>query len=213
MLFVRFVVDVDKTTCTCREWDLTGIPCIHAMSALHYMGRDPIEVVHEYYHVATYLKAYEVGLEPCRGESMWPVVESFKVKPPEARRMPGRPKKKRLRSATEREGRNPHQLSRGGMVMTCRRCGNAGHNKRNCQNLTLEIPPPPKNKVGRPSKTRAEDMPSSSSTRGRFSRGSGRGGGRSGRGSARGGRSDVFFRERNTTRSGLGLYISEATRN
>lgn len=28
-----FVVDLNKRTCSCREWDITGIPCIHAMSS------------------------------------------------------------------------------------------------------------------------------------------------------------------------------------
>ncbi|XP_057779416.1 uncharacterized protein LOC130997994 [Salvia miltiorrhiza] len=222
----RFVVDINANSCTCRYWDLTGIPCIHAVSALHWMGRDPVEMVHDYYSVSRFLKAYESGLVPIRGESMWPEVEGFKVKPPAVRRMPGRPKKKRIRSANEREGRNPTQLSRGGMIMTCRRCGDAGHNKRNCQNMFLDKPPAPKNKVGRPRKVREEGTPSTSTSTtpntsttttgrgaGRAGRSTGRGGGRAGRSSGRGGGNDVFFKERNFARAGAGLYISERTRN
>jgi hypothetical protein len=29
----QFVVNLVKRTCGCRQWDLTGIPCAHAMSA------------------------------------------------------------------------------------------------------------------------------------------------------------------------------------
>lgn len=29
-----FIVDIQKRTCTCMEWELTGIPCCHAIASL-----------------------------------------------------------------------------------------------------------------------------------------------------------------------------------
>ncbi|CAH9141424.1 unnamed protein product [Cuscuta epithymum] len=30
----RFIVHLGNNTCTCRLWDLTGVPCIHACAAI-----------------------------------------------------------------------------------------------------------------------------------------------------------------------------------
>ena len=30
----QFVVDLESRTCPCRRWDLTGLPCLHAVSAI-----------------------------------------------------------------------------------------------------------------------------------------------------------------------------------
>ncbi|XP_057792920.1 uncharacterized protein LOC131009535 [Salvia miltiorrhiza] len=57
--------------CSCREWDLTGIPCKHIVSAIKYMDRDPIDYVSEYFSVNTYLSAYEHGIKPIHGKKMW----------------------------------------------------------------------------------------------------------------------------------------------
>jgi hypothetical protein len=37
----RFVVDVNGRSCGCRKWDVTGIPCCHAISTILHQGRDP----------------------------------------------------------------------------------------------------------------------------------------------------------------------------
>lgn len=30
-----FVVDLAKKSCGCRVWDVSGIPCVHALAAIH----------------------------------------------------------------------------------------------------------------------------------------------------------------------------------
>ncbi|BBG99436.1 hypothetical protein Prudu_009129 [Prunus dulcis] len=32
----QYVVDLDNHTCSCRKWDLLGIPCAHGIAAIHY---------------------------------------------------------------------------------------------------------------------------------------------------------------------------------
>ena len=34
----RFTVDLEQKTCSCRAWDLNGIPCSHGVSAIFYMN-------------------------------------------------------------------------------------------------------------------------------------------------------------------------------
>ena len=32
----QFVVDLEKRSCACYRWDIIGIPCMHAVSAIAY---------------------------------------------------------------------------------------------------------------------------------------------------------------------------------
>nr|GMD08080.1 uncharacterized protein LOC109147413 [Ipomoea batatas]GME17952.1 uncharacterized protein LOC109147413 [Ipomoea batatas] len=34
-------VEVENRSCSCRSWDLSGIPCVHAICAIFDQGRDP----------------------------------------------------------------------------------------------------------------------------------------------------------------------------
>ncbi|XP_057811798.1 uncharacterized protein LOC131026039 [Salvia miltiorrhiza] len=130
----RFVVQLGEKHCSCRQWDISGIPCKHAIAALHFMNEEPTEYVHECYSVEKYLKAYAYGLEPINGEKMWPKGVGYPVQPPLIRAMPGRPKKKRRRDVDERDPNNNTRLKRIGIRMTCQNCLQVGHNARSCKN-------------------------------------------------------------------------------
>lgn len=58
------VVDVDKKVCSCRRWELTGIPYQHAVAANFNMGINnmspgiPETWVHECYWLSTWKKVY-----------------------------------------------------------------------------------------------------------------------------------------------------------
>jgi len=41
----------DEKTCSCRRWDLTGIPCNHAIAAIWIKKDEPEIYVHECYTV------------------------------------------------------------------------------------------------------------------------------------------------------------------
>ncbi|XP_042046763.1 uncharacterized protein LOC121792753 isoform X2 [Salvia splendens] len=103
----KFVVNLGDRTCTCRVWDLTGIPCVHGLACIRFKNEDATTFVDVYYIVSRYLEGYKVGLEPIRGQRMWPEVEETIVKPPVIRRMPGRPKKKRRRAPEEKDPKCP----------------------------------------------------------------------------------------------------------
>nr|KAJ0202300.1 hypothetical protein LSAT_V11C600322470 [Lactuca sativa] len=105
----QHVVDVRNKTCTCRKWELIGIPCRHAIATLNEMSKD-LEVeldiykwVHKVYCLETWKKAYSFKVEPIKGRSMWPKSECpTKLIPPPDRTQVGRPKKKRRQSEGER---------------------------------------------------------------------------------------------------------------
>ncbi|XP_038693818.1 uncharacterized protein LOC119991542 [Tripterygium wilfordii] len=126
------VVRLRHVECTCGAWQLSGIPCPHAICAIHDNGEKPEDYINLWYKTNTYLRAYQKPLEPIRGENMWPKSMQDVVVPPQLRRMPGRPKKKRMREQHEVTLKN--KLSRTGMLVTCRVCKGKGHNARskNC---------------------------------------------------------------------------------
>lgn len=62
--------------------------------------------------------------------------------------MPGRPKKKRIRHASENDGRE--SISRHGRTMTCSKCWVKGHNKASCTSDQVVPPVKEKRKAGRP---------------------------------------------------------------
>ncbi|XP_074288999.1 uncharacterized protein LOC141614141 [Silene latifolia] len=65
-------VDLEARTCTCRKWDLTGIPCGHAISAIFDIYGKAEEYVHDCYKNETYLRIYSASISPCTSERHWP---------------------------------------------------------------------------------------------------------------------------------------------
>lgn len=139
----RFIVSLESKKCTCRLWDITGIPCTHGLSAIYFMRHDPADYVHPCFTTEVYKKAYSFGMQAVHGERMWPKGVGYPVQPPLIRKMPGRPKKKRRRDADEIDPQNPTRMRRTGMVMTCQKCFQVGHNSRGCKNEPVQQPQKP----------------------------------------------------------------------
>ncbi|KAE8655020.1 hypothetical protein F3Y22_tig00117034pilonHSYRG00493 [Hibiscus syriacus] len=89
----QHVVDMVSHSCSCRKWDLTGIPC---------------------------------------AKKWTPVTEMEPILPPELRRPPRRPTKKRRKEADE-GNKNEPKLSKKGSMGNCSKCGKPGQNKRTCR--------------------------------------------------------------------------------
>ncbi|XP_059629857.1 uncharacterized protein LOC132272781 [Cornus florida] len=51
-------VDIENKSCSCRVWDVTGIPCRHAGACIFTKRNSPEAYVHPHYHRETYLKSY-----------------------------------------------------------------------------------------------------------------------------------------------------------
>jgi hypothetical protein len=65
---LRYVVDLHKKTCGCTQWEMTGIPCGHAVSAILFDCGEPEDYVHEYYSLEMYKKAYVPLIYPMPSE-------------------------------------------------------------------------------------------------------------------------------------------------
>ncbi|KAG5572200.1 hypothetical protein H5410_061966 [Solanum commersonii] len=53
----KHVVDLKKKVCSCRSWQLKGIPCGHALTTIHYKDWVVESFVDHCYKKETYLKA------------------------------------------------------------------------------------------------------------------------------------------------------------
>ncbi|KAI5393728.1 hypothetical protein KIW84_060733 [Lathyrus oleraceus] len=62
-----YVVNLKQETCTCRKWDLIGIPCCHAITCIWQNKKQPEEYVSEYYRKTTFHKTYSHIIFPANG--------------------------------------------------------------------------------------------------------------------------------------------------
>ncbi|KAG5600822.1 hypothetical protein H5410_032192 [Solanum commersonii] len=123
-------VDIAKRTCSCRVWQLRGIPCAHVVVALYFNKFSLYDYIDSFYSKETYLKTYANVIEPLTNMKMWPVSTNPTIEPPEITNMPGRPLKARRKEAGETK--KSRKLPRTGLAMTCSICHVRGHNKKRC---------------------------------------------------------------------------------
>ncbi|KAL5784528.1 hypothetical protein ACOSQ2_006920 [Xanthoceras sorbifolium] len=123
-----YVVDLEKQSCDCGLWEVTGIPCKHAMAVITTKRLNSHDYVHKYLTKEYYLKTYSHAITPIPDQSLWPDDDNPSiVLPPEKKRMPGRPKKNRKRGTDEGP---KHKKS---AAVRCKGCGEFGHNIRTCE--------------------------------------------------------------------------------
>ncbi|KAH0638863.1 hypothetical protein KY285_035449 [Solanum tuberosum] len=98
-----FIVDIQKGSCTCRRWDLTGLPCPHALVSIHGIGDRVEDYVNVYYKVETFKNLYSHFINPTNPEDHWPeVMNGGEVLPPKiVRKKRGRKPKLRQKEAEE----------------------------------------------------------------------------------------------------------------
>lgn len=79
----RHTVNLNSSYCSCREWDLTGIPYQHAICALYSTGKEPHNSIVHWYRETTYLKAYQFMMQPViRGKILWDKSGKEEIAPP-----------------------------------------------------------------------------------------------------------------------------------
>ena len=156
---VDFCVDTKLEKCSCRRWDLSGIPCSHAVAALRYDKIPPESRVNSCYSIETYCKAYEHIIMPCKDVSEWTKMNGRQIIPPPIQRKKGRRARNRRKQPEEKQGKRGVQINRKGGVIHCGYCGAPGHNINGCVDWKLGLVP---KKHAQRNKVRAEPDISSS---------------------------------------------------
>ncbi|KAJ7955333.1 Protein FAR1-RELATED SEQUENCE like [Quillaja saponaria] len=120
------IVDIDHWDCSCKGWQITGLPCSHAVAVCECIGRSPYDYCSRYLTVENFRLTYEQSIYPVpnvdsqvQNESNQPVI----VMPPPTKRPPGRPKMKQVDSIDIIK----RQLQ-------CSKRKGLGHNKKTCKN-------------------------------------------------------------------------------
>ncbi|XP_070042541.1 uncharacterized protein [Nicotiana tomentosiformis] len=97
----KHTIDFVKKECTCRMWQLKGIPCSHTLCAIFKKRYDTADYVEYWYKKKTYLKAFSCYIQPMTNMEMWSPTQNPKVEPLVITKMSGRPKKYRRKAQDE----------------------------------------------------------------------------------------------------------------
>ncbi|XP_021758656.1 uncharacterized protein LOC110723618 [Chenopodium quinoa] len=88
----QFPLSLNQKVCSCGAWQLSGIPCRHAIRALVDTKLDPHAYVSSWFSVKTYRQAYRVGTNPVPDTEQWPESQNERIiLPPKMKRGIGRP--------------------------------------------------------------------------------------------------------------------------
>jgi hypothetical protein len=129
----QYEVRIDKMECSCRAWQLSGIPCRHACAAFRRERIKPESVVHKCYSIEAFKATYSEVIMPCSDPRMWKKMTGPPIRPPKYDKQVGRPSKKRRKSALEED--DGTRLSRHGIIGHYSVCNKIDHNKRKCPRL------------------------------------------------------------------------------
>jgi len=149
----EYIVNFDTQSCSCREWQATGVPCGHALAIIiGYFRQDPQTYAKKFYTLEAFRNTYAMPIVHPRNDDFYQPLrlqyarsptppddedsessiessaessaEPDTLLPPNARRPPGRPKKRRIRSKSGEGNRR---------IQRCSRCRQMGHSKRTCR--------------------------------------------------------------------------------
>jgi len=82
----RFTVNLLEKTCSCRYWQLSGLPCPHAISCIYFRTNSLEEYIASCYSVSEFKKTYSHYLQPLEGMHSWPISDRPKpIAPPYVR--------------------------------------------------------------------------------------------------------------------------------
>ncbi|KAL5582754.1 hypothetical protein UlMin_015196 [Ulmus minor] len=67
------VVDIFNKMCTCKEFDIDKLPCVHAVATTHHAQVSVYSLVSPYYTKEYYVLAYSETIYPVESQSQWDI--------------------------------------------------------------------------------------------------------------------------------------------
>ena len=125
-----FNVYIKEHSCTCRAWEMSGIPCEHACAVIGFNGQNVVDFVDDQFKLSTQYLIYSGFFRGIKTYDMPKVDvdgvvrdvlgnEYFSLNPPCSKRPSGRPRKKCIQSQFQDK-----------RTVYCSRCNMAGHNRK-----------------------------------------------------------------------------------
>ncbi|XP_076949486.1 uncharacterized protein LOC143622136 [Bidens hawaiensis] len=107
-------VSLDERTCTCRRWQVKGIPCPHAAAFMIFTRDANWEIyVYSYFTIEECKLAYALEIAPMPTKDQWVYIDTDeKIYPLTIKLPPGRPRKNIIKLNDETKKRQK-----------CKRCG------------------------------------------------------------------------------------------
>ena len=121
-------VKLNEKVCDCQMWQVSGIPCLHALACINTVRAQVEDYCDLFFSVDYWKKCYTGVIHPKPSMNLWPPFENNDLQPPIARPLPGRPKKRRRRPEGEPQPRTRLQST----TKRCGKCNQFGHNRRSC---------------------------------------------------------------------------------
>lgn len=109
----RFVVNLQERTCTCRQWQVSGIPCKHALAFITSLTNAPIEnYVDLYYSVEKFRTTYSQLIPAIPEKTQWPkATHGFFMHPPLLIATTGRPRTERCKGNADKKTKKAASMS------------------------------------------------------------------------------------------------------
>ncbi|KAJ8432093.1 hypothetical protein Cgig2_001174 [Carnegiea gigantea] len=132
------VVNLARRTCSCKWWQLQGLPCAHAMAVIDKHKLWVYDYVSDYYKWAAQGTIYMNSILPMETHDSATVENAIglvvggdalddgynrTILPPINPRPQGRPRQRRIESQTQ-----------GVQIRRCSKCGEGGHYRSTCRN-------------------------------------------------------------------------------
>ncbi|KAM3384138.1 hypothetical protein ACQJBY_008661 [Aegilops geniculata] len=124
-----YSVNLLHRTCGCRKWDMTAMPCNHAVSAIVKAKLQPEDFVDDFFKKAIYQKAYGHIIFPVPGPNLLPRTRTQDIEPPVFRDKVGKQQTKRRKKQFEKPA--PRDTSRMASI-TYSNCKLVGHRYTVC---------------------------------------------------------------------------------
>ncbi|CAH1417092.1 unnamed protein product [Lactuca virosa] len=149
--YAAYKVDLEHHYCTCKVWEISGIPCVHGQATINYTHMNPTDFLSIWFQKQKFVAAYTTNISPVNGSNMWAPTDYIKPLPPLTRRMHGRPKTKRRRHVSEvNDSKFPTVRARVCRTVRCSKCLQFGHSLKSCKNEQVMKEYVPSRKPGRP---------------------------------------------------------------
>ncbi|XP_020245229.1 uncharacterized protein LOC109823366 [Asparagus officinalis] len=99
-------VNLEYCTCTCRQWQVLGLPCKHAAAVIRHKDQLLYPYISDYFSMEVYRKCHSFPIYPIPDDEK-PIItdENMEIRPPLTSIRRGRPKTKRIPS-----GLNPSRM-------------------------------------------------------------------------------------------------------
>jgi hypothetical protein len=103
---IRYHVDIANKTCSYMKWQVTGLPCCHALYFILKLRGEGAEIeifADQFYRVEKFYATYAENVPQMADKSDWEIVnQGFKLEPPILRRPHGSPKKQMIEASYEK---------------------------------------------------------------------------------------------------------------